>query len=208
MMINGLKKIKIMFYEFFIKNRIKFLLVTSLFFIGIIIGAVCDTKNVADDNVSYMNNFASAYKLGGVSSSEVFFRALLSYLRIFAIVWLSGRFIYLMPLNLFSVAAKGFGLGFTISCLIRWNGFGGIIFGFLMLFFQNIIFIPALLIYSVYQMNFAPEYKRFKQNSALFKHTKRLLLADTKISLSLIFIILICTCVEAYIIPSLILSLC
>ena len=137
---------------FFNKNRVKFLVVTALFFCGIIIGAICDVKNVSDDNIGYMNNFASAYKLQGVSSSEIFFRALISYLRIFAFIWLSGRFVFLIPLNLFSVAAKGFGLGFTISYLIRWSGFGGIIFGFLILFALSSVFTISKNIKNLYFM--------------------------------------------------------
>ena len=78
----GFKNLKCNFCAFFNKNRVKFLVVTALFFGGIIIGAICDVKNVSDDNIGYMNNFASAYKLQGVSSSEIFFRALISYLRI------------------------------------------------------------------------------------------------------------------------------
>lgn len=204
----GFKNLKCNFCAFFNKNRVKFLVVTALFFGGIIIGAICDVKNVSDDNLGYMNNFASAYKLQGVSSSEIFFRALISYLRIFAFIWLSGRFVFLIPLNLFSVAAKGFGLGFTISYLIRWSGFGGIIFGFLILFAQNIIFIPVMLIYSVYQLNFVLEYGRIKQNGALFKQTKRLIVSDIKISAAVIATAIVCCCIEAYIIPSLIMPMC
>lgn len=208
MRIKYLKNIKDNFFDFFSKNRGKFFAVTALFFLGITIGAICDVQTGADDNFNYMNNFVSAYKLQGASANEIFLKAFLSYLRVFGLIWISGRIVYLIPLNLFSVAAKGFGLGFTISYFVHWNGFGGVLFGFIMLFIQNIIFIPALLIYSVYRLNFCLEYKKFKQNNAMFKHTRRLVLSDAKISMAIIFITLVCSSIEAYIISSLILLLC
>ena len=67
----GFKNLKCNFCAFFNKNRVKFLVVTALFFCGIIIGAICDVKNVSDDNIGYMNNFASAYKLQEIGRAHV-----------------------------------------------------------------------------------------------------------------------------------------
>lgn len=189
-----------------LQNRIKYISVVSALFIGLFAGTLFTSNGGLSSG--YADNFVSMYKLQGVSPSHIFAYSLISYLRIIAVIWISGRYVFLMPLCFIQVASKGFGIGCTISYMVSCFGMSGAVFSFLSMFFQSIIFIPMLTIYSVYQINFSLDYRKVKSSPAAFKQKRRMLISDLKILLLILLVVLLCTCIEAYIVPPLIKPIC
>ncbi len=189
-----------------LQNRIKYISVLAALFVGLFAGTLFTLKGGLSSG--YADNFISMYKLQGVSPSHIFAYSLLSYLRIIAVIWVSGRYVFLMPLNHIQIASKGFGIGCTISYMVSCFGISGAVFSFLSMFFQSIIFIPVLIVYSVYQINFSLEYKTVKNSPAAFKQKRRILISDLKKLLLILLAVLLCTCIEAYIVPPLIKPIC
>ncbi len=189
-----------------LQNRIKYISVLTALFVGLFAGTLFTLKGGLSSG--YADNFISMYKLQGVSSSHIFIYSLVSYIRIIAVIWISGRYVFLMPLNHIQVASKGFGIGCTVSYMVSYFGASGAVFSFLSMFFQSIIFIPVLIVYSVYQINFSLEYRMVRNSPSAFKQKRRMIIMDLKKLLLVLLAVLLCTCIESYVVPPLIKPIC
>lgn len=200
------KKLSDNFSEHIMNNKFKYLALIVALLGGLISGMVLCLNGDISEN--YAENFISSYKLYGVSSKTVFISSFLSYMRCGLILWISGRHIFLTPLVFVQVFSKTFGLGYTISYFVSVFGFKGVLFSFSSMFLQNIIFIPLMLIYSIWRINFALKYRESKCSPSSFKQKERLNLEDFKIFMLFFALSLTCVLIEAYIIPSLCNPIC
>lgn len=189
-----------------LQNRFKYISITAMLFLGLIAGAVFGLSGSVSS--AYAENFISMYKLQGAASSQIFICSFISYLRLAAIIWIAGRFIFLIPLIYIQVAAKGFGIGCTISYIVSVFGVSGAVFCFLSMFMQNIIFIPALIIYSIHRINFAFAYRTMRSLPSAFKQRRRLNTEDLETFLVFFAATMLCTCIETYVVPPLIKPFC
>lgn len=201
-----IKKLSDNISDHIMNNKFKYLALIASLFGGLVFGIILCLKGNVSEN--YAENFISSYKLYGVSSKTVFISSFLSYMRCGLILWVSGRHIFLTPLVFVQVFSKAFGLGYTISYFVSVLGFNGVLLSFSSMFLQNIIFIPLMLIYSVWRINFALKYRESKSSPASFKQKERLNLEDFKIFMLFFALILACVLIEAYIIPSLYNPIC
>lgn len=188
------------------QNRFKYISITAALFLGLITGAVFGSNGSISSG--YAENFISMYKLQGAASSQIFTYSFISYLRLAAIIWIAGRFMFLIPLIYIQVAAKGFGIGCTISYIVSVFGVSGTVFCFLSMFMQNVIFIPALIIYSVHRINFAAAYRTVRSSPSAFKQRRKLNTEDLEAFLIFFAAAMLCTCIEAYVVPPLIKPFC
>lgn len=142
-------KIGKIIYNHIINNKREYLIITILFFIGLIIGVLF--INYSDDNqiqeistylIDLFNNIKS---LENVDLFNVFKESFLSNTIILILIWFGGTTIIGMPIVYGTIILKGFSIGYTISSIIISIGVGkGIIIALSLLLIHNLIFIPAM----------------------------------------------------------------
>lgn len=123
-------------------------------FVGIIWGTIsCSYFTDKNINIKYFNTLVSSFNIQGVSFKALYYNSIYSITRIFFIIWLSGWFIWLIPLNAAEIILKGFGIGYTVSFLSIIGGFKGLALSFALLIGQIIMLIPPILVFSVEEIN-------------------------------------------------------
>ena len=187
----------------FLSNRIWYAVVLVLMFGGIILGSVIGAKSGSySGDTEYIESIFSVFKLQNINHSELFMKSVLPILRNIFLIWLSGFFILLIPLNFIVIASKGFAIGYTISFFVSTKGVLGGIFVFAALFFQYTILLPALLVYSVIQLNFALNLHSIKNSSAHYKQRRHLIFKNIWPLAAMSGIAMLCGYIETYIVPS------
>lgn len=186
------------------ENRIKIIFVLTTFFVGIIWGSVICGMGSQGLNSEYTDNFFSLYNISRVSAFEIFLRSSFTYFKIFFIIWLSSKYLFLIFLNPVSVLSRGFALGYTIAYFTYSYGFKGILNCLLALILQNTLLVPVMILYSVFQLNYITEYAKLKNSGTQFKQLQKLKIKNRKISLCVILVVLLCGITDAYILPRII----
>lgn len=181
-------------------NKFKYLLSIISLLVGLSIG-IANASKAEASAVSYIDTFFSSYIIGGTSSSSVFFKSVLLNLRTFGIIWLSGWFVWLVPLNFLEVGAKGYSIGYAYTFFILSEHLKGLAFSLITLLLQNMIVIPSIVIYSVIQLNFAIRFDKVYKSQALYKERKRLIIGNMIILAVILILLLICGYIEGFITP-------
>ncbi len=143
-------KIGTTLYNHVINNKREYLIITILFFIGLIIG-VFFINNVNNNHVetinTYLNNLVNNVK--GYNNIDLFnlLKKSITYnFVIIILLWFGASTIIGIPVVYGTVIIKGFSIGYTISSIITCFGVGkGIIIAFTALLLHNVIFIPTML---------------------------------------------------------------
>lgn len=192
-------------YAHITANRGKYIIVLISLFIGITSGAIIGINtNSFSDKSDFLTDFISVYKLQGITYSDVFVNSLISNLRMLIVLWISGLYIWLIPVNIISVAAKGFGIGYAVAYFISGNGLKGFLFAFITMFFQNVIAIPLMLVYAVLQIIFSIKVYRLKGVSSNYKQIRKLRIHNITIFFVGAIICIGCSMFEAGVTPWLI----
>lgn len=143
-----------------IKTQKKLYIITSIvFFVGICLGVACINNlnmEVLEKFKIYFKNFQkSIVDAQNADIGTLFLNSFFSKFKYIGLIFLlactiiGGVFIYALVLS------KGFSLGYIISAMIRVYGIKkGIIFALTTLAIQNIIYIPCIIFFSVYSINF------------------------------------------------------
>lgn len=134
-------------------NNIKsYVIVTVIFTVGLFLGVLFINQTESKDNISqYINTYIDETK---TIQTGNFFEELKNDIKsnilLVFLLWFSGTTIIGIPIVFGIILARGFCLGYTISaCIFTLGKLKGLIFIFLTIFLQNIIFIPSLLILGV-----------------------------------------------------------
>lgn len=141
-------------YNHIINNKREYLVVTILFFIGLMIG-VFFINNISNEQVEEVNNYLNEMinrvkENSNVNLFRLFKQAVLSNFMMVILLWFGASTIIGIPVVYGTVIAKGFSLGYTISGMIGCFGGGkGILIALSILLLHNIIFIPTMLATSV-----------------------------------------------------------
>ena len=186
-----------LFKNDFFHNYKRYWLICSIFLVGIVAGSLGSSFSASKEVKEYMDVFLSSFPLQGVAKAEIFKISFMNHLTFFLFLCLSGWHIILFSLGILQIFLKGFRIGFTISSLLHFYHFRGLLLSFCALFPQNAILLPAMTLFIVYQMNF------------LFEHRcqsirKNLNLKNILISFVFFFFILLTSLIEGYLIPSMI----
>ena len=135
----------------YVKNNYKEYILTSVILvIGLFIGVMFvnnlnqDKANMISDYImQFINNFK---QYNQIDKSELFISSVKNNLFLTIGLWIAGTTVIGMPVVLGIILYRGFCLGATISSISMALGIKkGIIFCFLSLFLQNIIYIPAII---------------------------------------------------------------
>jgi len=161
--------------------------------VGAIIGAVY--ANILNEN-SFQTLSQNIGKLLYDSSDSIqneniaFIEIFIKYSKIPIIIWFLA-FAPLSPLiTFFLISAKGAGVGFTTAIIVRGYGVKGLLFSFILYFFQNLILFPSYIYTSHMSLKFAS------------KKTKEKRLSEYSLTLTAsLACVLLAALVEAYFVP-------
>ena len=150
------KRIKILeiIKEHVIHNKKEYILVSLLFIIGIFLG-VLFINNVRETQkleiTTYLNNFIEKMKnIESLNHLELLKSSIWQNVLLAIVLWFFGTTVIGIPIVFGVVLYRGFCLGYTISVCITIMGLPqGVWFVLILLFLQNILFIPAILALAV-----------------------------------------------------------
>lgn len=201
---NKENKIKNIIVEYIAQNIKAYIMLTIIFFIGLILGIIFvnNTKEAQSDQIStYINNFIDSIKENyQISKPKLLINSIKGNLYITIILWFLGSTVIGMPLIYLVIGYKGYCIGYTISSIIATIGTEkGILFIIATVLFQNIIYIPAVLTLAVSGIKL---YKLIMEDRRR-ENIKMQILKHTIFSLFIFIILIIASLVETYISGSL-----
>lgn len=135
-------------------NKKEYILVTLIFIIGIFLG-VMFINNIQETQISeistYINDFINKLKnIEHLDSMSILKNTVIENIILATLIWFFGTTVIGIPIVFGIILYRGFCLGYTISTIISVMGIGkGILFIFMSIVMQNIIFIPALIAIAV-----------------------------------------------------------
>ena len=140
---NKENKIKNIIVEYIAQNIKTYIVLTIIFFIGLILGIIFvnNTKEAQSDQIStYINNFIDSIKENyQISKPKLLINSIKGNLYITIILWFLGSTVIGMPLIYLVIGYKGYCIGYTISSIIATIGTGkGILFIIATVLYQNI----------------------------------------------------------------------
>lgn len=137
-------------YEHIKTNSKEYIIVTTIFLIGIFLG-VMFINNTGESQkteiTEYLNNFVNKLKnIENLNSLELLKTNIIENIMLAVILWFFGTTVIGIPIVFGIILYRGFCFGYTISSIIYTLGLGkGIIFVISTLLIQNIIFIPCII---------------------------------------------------------------
>ena len=150
------KRIKLLgiIKEHILNNKKEYAIVTLLFIIGIFLGVffINNMGEIQKSEVTeYMNNFIGRMKsVENLNYVELLKSSITQNILLAIILWFFGTTVIGIPVVFGIVIYRGFCLGYTISVCITIMGLPkGILFVLILLFLQNVLFIPAILALAV-----------------------------------------------------------
>lgn len=147
---NKKSKFGTIIYNHVNNNKRGYLIVTILFFIGLITG-VLFINNTSDTKIqeinTYLNDLVNQVKTyQDIDLFGLFKQSTISNFIIITLLWFGASTIIGIPIVYGTVAIKGFSIGYTISSIISCFGIGkGILISLSIMLLHNIIFIPTML---------------------------------------------------------------
>ena len=131
-------------------NSKEYALITLIFIIGIFLG-VMFINNTQESQMteitSYINNFIEKLKnTEQINNISLLKTTIIENIILATTLWFFGTTVIGIPIVFGIILYRGFCLGYTISSIIAIMGIGkGMLFIFITLLLQNIIFIPAII---------------------------------------------------------------
>jgi stage II sporulation protein M len=189
------------------ENLLLYIIVLVCLCTGIVLG-IYAVKYMAsferNDLTNYLSNFMSAANTSETKNFAVLIQTVKNNLPIIVIIWFLGLTMVGMPLILVMDLFKGFSIGFTVSFLMKELGMQGIGISLLTVIPQNIIYIPCIMLASVFSIEFSlnflnkNSYKNKKENLAIE------IVSYTSMFAAIIIVMCIGFLLEAFITPSII----
>lgn len=134
------------------ENKITFLWVLLFFLVGIVLGSYT-VYYMSDFNrveiTTYFNNFLEFLGGNSVSYTSILIDSIKSIIPMTFIIILLGYTSIGAPIILMMNLSKGYIIGFTFSLIVSMLGKKGIMLVLSGLMFQNLIFIPIIMLISV-----------------------------------------------------------
>lgn len=197
--------------EFLIKNKWQLAAVFACLFAGILVGSLYGgalKDQSADAMTGYLKNFISAYNLQSVNRKDIFIFSVYNNIKTVLFLWLSGLWVYLLPLGAVQIFAKGCKLGFSTAVFVGNFGIKGIFFAVLAALPQLAVMIPFVAAYYVVNINFAFSLQKIRcgklsrgtKNEAYIKNLLYLLAA--------VLIAVIAAMIDAFIMPPVLKPVC
>ena len=136
-------------YNYLITNRKSFIIILSVFFVGMLLGifVVNHTGETGMIEInSYINSISeNLQNTEEINKIECLIKSIKQNIIFVVLMWFLGCTVIGSIFVYFIILYKGFSLGYTISAIIATLGAkNGTIFVFSALLIQNIVFLPAI----------------------------------------------------------------
>ncbi|MGI6435135.1 MAG: stage II sporulation protein M [Syntrophomonadaceae bacterium] len=150
-------KIQSKFREHFRDNRIQYIIVVTLFVLGLIMGnfKVGGLDGAVRERLLQMLDAYFGGQQAAATGPGIFISACLNQGRFMLAVWALGLTVIGIPLIMAVVFMRGFSLGFTVGFLLQEKAGAGVMLSLISLLPQNLIYIPLLLVAAVLAVNFS-----------------------------------------------------
>ncbi len=167
-------------------------------------------KNASDTDslLTYIEQFISGYQLTGASKVQIFSLSFVNNLKTGILILSVSLFYILLPLLFINFFAKGFRIGFTVAFIVKCYGLGGSLFALVSLLPQNIIYLSATVIYSVFAFIQALEIRRLRKEGILYKYKSKIILNTLTAFLLFLLLTTVGSLLESFILPTFIKQLC
>ena len=167
-------------------------------------------KNTADTDalLTYIEHFVSGYQLTGASKAQILLLSLVNNLKTGICILCISLFYILLPLLFVNFFSKGFRIGFTVAFIIKGYGLGGSLFALVSLLPQNIIYLFATVIYSVFAFIQTIEIRRLRREGVLYKYKNRIILNTIAAFLLFLIFTAVGSLLESFVLPTFIKQLC
>lgn len=197
---NGRNKLRSIILEYIKENGKIYLILTIIFFIGLILGIVfINNSNETQSNQisSYISNFINSVKENyRISTKELLISSIINNTCIAILLWFLGSTVIGVPLIYLVIGYKGYCIGYTISAITATLGTGkSILFVFSTMLLQNIIFIPTIITLAVSGIKL---YKLIMEDRRK-ENIKVQIIKHTIFSFLMLLILLCSSLVETYI---------
>lgn len=192
-------KIGITIYNHINNNKREYLIITILFFIGLIM-AIIFMNNASDENIEEVTNylvqlFNNIKEYESVELFSLFKKSIWNNIIITLLLWFGASTIIGIPIVYGTVVFKGFSIGCTISSIINAFGVGnGILIALSFLLLHNIIFIPTMFAICVSGIKLYKSIMKKKQR----ENIKMEILRHTIFCIIMLVLMLISSLVEVY----------
>ncbi|MBQ9757936.1 MAG: stage II sporulation protein M [Clostridia bacterium] len=192
-------------------SKVLFVLTFFCLVAGTVIGSLSaitmNTENY-ESLGTYMNNFLSAYTIQSVDRGEVFKVSLYNNVKTVLFLWVSGLCVWLIPLGVIQIAARGYKMGFTTVFLIQLYKGKGILFVLASLLPQIMILFPALIIYAVFNISYALSLHNLKKRGDALNIRKEMYLKNLVFLLGIIAVLVLCSFIDAFVVPPVLKPIC
>lgn len=142
------------------KQKKLYIKISIVFFVGIFVGVFC-INNIEIELVEklklYFNNFGDAVeKIENAQLTSLFINSFFSKFKFIGLIFILACTIIGSGLIYALILYKGFSLGYVISAILRVYGLKkGIVFALSTMLIQNVIYIPCIIFFAVYSINFS-----------------------------------------------------
>ena len=188
-----MKKMTEAFFAFIKANKALIICFSFVFILGVISGSYFLGFLPESGSLHIKNNldiFFSVYKIQAVSPEEVFKSILKQNMLSFVYLWLSGMFLFLIPVAFLQIFIKGIRLGFSIGYFYTMYSGRGLLFSVMELTFANVILLPLMILYAVYCVRFSKNLYRMKNFHSRVSKTK--MYASSFLCLIFVFLAVVC----------------
>jgi stage II sporulation protein M len=150
------------------------------------------------DLVNYFGSFTDYLKSYQINRQYVLFETLKNNVPVMILLWVLGFTIIGIPVILIIDIFKGFTLGFTITFIMNGIGIKGIWIALAGIIPQNLIYLPCIILASVFSMELSLYKLRNRLNKPMAKSIGNQYAAYTATFLILLLIMFLGFLIEAY----------
>lgn len=204
-------RIKRRISDYIIKNKWQILIVFASLFAGIMLGSFFSVKmsdEKSEATAKYIQNFISSYGLQSTDKGEIFKFSLYSNIKLVIFLWISGLWVGLIPFGIIQVGLKGYKIGFSTTIFVKIFGIKGILLAILSILPQLLFMLPVVIIYSVFNINFALFLKNAKYQRLSLNIKNRLYVRNLIFFVGAVVMSIISGLVDAYIVPPILKPIC
>ncbi len=156
----------------------------------------------------YIDNFLSVYNLQPINRLEIFKTSFYSNTKMVLFLWVCGLWVGLIPFAIIQMGIKGYKIGFSIAFFVQAYQGKGIIFIFLSMMPQIFILIPALMIYTVFNIKYSLSIHKLNERKSILSVRKDMYLRNFLCIIGIILVIILCSFIDSFVISAMLKPVC
>ncbi len=192
-------------------NRLQFFFVIISLLLGTVIGSLSalSLEQGSYENLnSYLRNFVSAYNIQSISKTDILRVSVYNNIKVVLLLWVSGLWLGFIPLGILQVGAKGYKLGFTTVLILQIYRGKGLLLAIVSIVPQVLILIPVIIIYTVFNINFALSLRKIRLKGQSMATHKEMYLRNLLFLVGTLAVLILCSLIDAFVVPPVLKPIC